>query len=265
MIFIISGGTGASGGQLVRTVLAQFPNVEVPVEIIPEIRHVAQLEEIVARASAVNGVIVHTLVDIPLRRELIALAHKRQVIEIDLMGSLLDQLAQRLDQRPLGQPGLYRKQNEEDLKRIEAIEFTVEHDDGKRVYEVALAEIVLVGVSRVGKTPLSMYLATLGWKVANIPLIKDIRPPDELFQIDRERVVGLTIEPGQLVLHRRQRERHMGTPPLPTYAEAQASAEELDYAHTVFRKGQFRIVDTTDKPIEEAAQEVLNIVRRPRL
>jgi regulator of PEP synthase PpsR (kinase-PPPase family) len=213
----------------------------------------------------VDGIIVHTLVDIPLRSELIALAHRRHVVEIDLMGPLLDQLTQRLGKRPLGQPGLYRRQNEEDLKRIEAIEFAVEHDDGKRVHELALAELVLVGVSRVGKTPLSMYLATLGWKVANIPLIKDIRPPEMLFQIDRRRVVGLTMEPGQLVVYRRQRERRMGTPPLPSYAEAHALhalAEELDYAHNVFRKGLFRIVDTTDKPIEEAAQEVLNITRQ---
>jgi len=107
MIFIISGGTGASAGQLVRTVLAQFPDVKIPMESFPQIRHSGQLGEIVARASEVDGVIVHTLVDVALRRALIALASKHQVVEINLMGSLLDQLAQRLDQRPLGQPGLY--------------------------------------------------------------------------------------------------------------------------------------------------------------
>ncbi|MBK8019919.1 MAG: kinase/pyrophosphorylase [Chloroflexi bacterium] len=260
-IIIISGGTGASGRQLVRTALAQFPDADVQVDIAPLIRKPEQLEDIVMRASLCDALIAHTLVDVQLRRELVALARKHHVVEIDLMGPLLERVAGRLNQIPLGQPGLYRKQNEEDLRRIDAIEFSVEHDDGKRSHEMSQAEIVLLGVSRVGKTPLSMYLATLGWKTANIPLIVNLSPPPELAQVDRRRVVGLTMQPGQLVLYRKQRVRHMGIIDLPTYAEAEASAEELDYARHIFREGQFRVIDTTDKPIEETAQEILNIVR----
>lgn len=260
-ILIISGGTGASARQLVRTVLAQFPNTEVQVEIAPLVRTSDQLADVMAHAADSRALVVHTLVDVTLRRALAALAQAHHVVEIDLMGHVVDQFAHHLGQMPLGQPGLYRKQNEEDLKRIEAIEFAVAHDDGKRAHELAHAEIVLAGVSRVGKTPLSMYLATLGWKTANIPLIKDIPPPAELFQIDPRRVVGLTIEPGQLVIYRQHRVRRMGMTSLPTYTEAATSGEELEYARAVLRRGQFRIIDATDKPIEETAQEVLNLVR----
>ncbi len=260
-ILIVSGGTGASARQLVRTVLAQFPNADVQVEIAPLVRTSAQLADVVAQATASGALIVHTLVDVTLRRALVTLAHEHHLVEIDLMGQAVDQFARHLGQMPLGQPGLYRKQNEEDFKRIEAIEFAVAHDDGKRAHELAHAEIVLAGVSRVGKTPLSMYLATLGWKTANVPLIKDIPPPAELFQIDPRRVVGLTIEAGQLVIFRQRRARRMGMISLPTYSEAAASGEELEYARTVLRRGQFRMIDMTDKPIEETAQEVLNLVR----
>ncbi|MCK6578716.1 MAG: kinase/pyrophosphorylase [Anaerolineae bacterium] len=260
-IIVVSGGTGASGRQLVRTALAQFAGGDAQVEVAPLVRKPAELEAVVERAAAAGALIAHTLVDAALRRELVALARRHQVVEIDLMGGLLDQLAQQLGQSPLGQPGLYRKQNEEDLRRIEAINFTVDHDDGKRAYELGQAEIVLAGVSRVGKTPLSMYLATLGWKVANIPLIKDIRPPKELYEIDSRRVIGLTIQPGQLLLHRKLRAQHMGAGRMASYAEAETSTEELDYARRLFRMGQFRVVETTDKPIEETAQEILNLVR----
>lgn len=260
-IIIVSGGTGSSARHLVQTALAQFPDADLKVEMLPVVRKPAELEEIIARAATSQAIVTHTLVDSHLRRKLIALAREYQVTEVDLMGPLLEQVGQHLGQAPLEQPGLYRKQNEEDLRRVEAIDFTVEHDDGKRVDDLGQAQIVLAGVSRVGKTPLSIYLATLGWKVANVPIIKGIQPPKQLFQIDAGRVVGLTVQPGQLVLYRQIRARHMGIAQRSTYAQAEASAEELEYAHTMFRRGKFRIVDTTDKSIEEAAQEVLNAVR----
>lgn len=260
-IIIVSGGTGSSARHLVQTALAQFPEADLQVELCPVVRKTAEIEEIMMRAAASNAIVAHTLVDSNLRRRLLALAREHRVTEVDLMGTLLEQVGQHLGKAPLEQPGLYRKQNEEDLRRVEAIDFTVEHDDGKRVHELAQAQIVLSGVSRVGKTPLSIYLATLGWKVANVPIIKGIQPPKELFQVNARRVVGLTVQPGQLVLYRQIRARHMGIAQRAPYAQAEASAEELEYAQGIFRRGKFRIMDTTDKSIEEAAQEVLNIVR----
>jgi regulator of PEP synthase PpsR (kinase-PPPase family) len=201
-IFVVSGGTGASGEQVVRTALAQFRDVEVPVIGVPNGRLAAQLADVVDQAAALGGTIVYTLVDAGLRKHLIQMAHEKNVVAIDLMGQLLGHLAAVLGQEPLGQPGLYRQLRQLYFERVEAIEFTVAHDDGRNIHELDRAEVILVGVSRVGKTPLSIYLSVRGWKVANVPLIPDIPPPPELFQVDPRRVVGLTIQPAQLVAHR---------------------------------------------------------------
>ena len=261
-ILIVSGGTGTSGDQLVRTALAQFERAQVPITIVAEVRDLAQVEQVVERAAASEALIAHTLVDLTLRHALIDLAKERHVNEIDLIGPVLASLQYRLQQPPLGQPGLYRKSREHDFKRIEAIEFAVAHDDGQRVHELGLAEIVLTGISRVGKTPLSVYLSTLGWRVANIPLIKDIDPPVELFEVDPRRVVGLTVEAGQLIAYRQRRQQLLGTMPGAPYAQPEALAEELDYARAIFRRGGFTVVDMTDKPIEESAHEIIGGITR---
>ena len=261
-VFVISGGMGTSGNQLVRTALAQFPHSDVSVTIIPHVRQVKQLEQAIHQACEVNGIVTHTLVDRTLRHELVRLAKANHIIEVDLLGPFLEHLTRYLGETPIGQPGLYRKLHEQDFKRIEAIEFAVDHDDGKRVNELPNADIVLTGVSRVGKTPLSMYLSTLGWKVANVPLVKNLKPPAVLFEIDHRRVIGLTIEPGQLVAYRRRRGQHLGITTSSSYTTPVELFEELEYARALFQRGNFAVVDTTDKSIEECADEILARISR---
>jgi regulator of PEP synthase PpsR (kinase-PPPase family) len=265
-VFIVSGGLGTSGSQLVRTALAQFLTNDIPVTIVPQVRDSEQLEQVVAQVLSVGGIIVHTLVDETLRSKLAGLAKANHLEEVDLIGPLLDQLTRCLGRKPVGQPGLYRKMREQDLKRIEAIEFAVEHDDGKRAHELPQAEIVLTGVSRVGKTPLSMYLSTMGWKVANVPIVPSVSPPSVLFEMDHRRVIGLTIEPGQLVAFRQRRGHHLGIAAGSSYTAPAELVEELEYALEVFRHGQFAVMDTTDKPVEESADEIIaQISRRLKL
>lgn len=261
-VFIVSGGLGISGDQLVRTALAQFLTNNITVTVIPHVRSLEEVSQVIAQAFDCGGIIVHTLVDPVLRNKLMALANTNQVIQFDLMGPLLDQLAHRLKQNPLGKPGLYRKMREGDLRRIEAIEFAVDHDDGKRAHELHQAEIVLTGVSRVGKTPLSMYLSTMGWKVGNVPLINGLEPPPILFEVDPSRVVGLMIEPGQLIAYRRRRGQHVGLLPGAAYTTPEDLINELAFAQDIFRGGQFSTVDVTDKPIEESAEEIIAKVKR---
>lgn len=261
-IFVISGGTGASGAQLVRTALAQYERLAVPLTIIPHVHTETDLSNAVEQAARSNGFVVHTLVDPALRSTMAGMAHARGLIAVDAMGALLHHLTHYLGQPALGEPGRYRQLREDDLRRIEAIEFAVEHDDGKRSHELHLAEIVLVGVSRVGKTPISVYLATRGWNVANIPLAPEINPPEALFALDKRKVTGLTISPGQLVHFRRHRERHLGAGTLAAYAVPASLLDELKFAETFFRKNGFAMVDMTDKPIEEAGDEIVALIRR---
>lgn len=259
-LFLLSGGTGASGELLARTVLAQFPGA-VPLEIVPHILSAAQAEEAVAQAHAAGGIIIHTLVDETLRRIVTESAARHGVPAVDLMGPLLDQLAAALGERPAGKPGLYRQQREKYFERVEAIEFSVAHDDGQRIDDLPQAEIVLVGVSRTGKTPLSMYLSVMGWKVANVPLISGLEPPPLLLEADPRRTVGLTIEPGQLVAHRRWRQAHLGIATT-DYTSAAAIYDEVEEARRFCRRHGFAVVDVTDKPIESSAEEVIATVTR---
>ncbi len=259
-LFLLSGGTGASGELLVRTVLAQFRG-PVPLEIAPHILSAAQAEEVVARAHAAGGIVIHTLVDGALRRAVTEAAARHGVPAVDLMGPLLEQLTMALGEQPAGKPGLYRQQREKYFERVEAIEFSVAHDDAQRIEELPRAEIVLVGVSRAGKTPLSMYLSVMGWKVANVPLIPGLDPPPILSDVDPRRVVGLTIEPGQLVAHRRWRQAHLGIATT-DYTSAAAIYDEVEEARRWCRQQGFAVVDVTDKPIESSAEEVIATVTR---
>jgi regulator of PEP synthase PpsR (kinase-PPPase family) len=190
------------------------------------------------------------------------LAQQHSVLAIDTIGDTLSQLSVMFGRTPLGQPGLYRGEQEAYEARIQAIEYTVEHDDGRNPQELHKADVVLTGVSRVGKTPLSIYLSVLGWQVANIPLVKDIAPPAELFQIDRRRVVGLTIDVDSLQQHRSWRQRAMQGTAGVAYTATEELYEEIDYARHVFRKGGFAVVNVTNRPIEETADEVIALISR---
>ncbi|HMN30870.1 MAG TPA: pyruvate, water dikinase regulatory protein, partial [Caldilineaceae bacterium] len=260
-IFIVSGGVGSSGEQVVRTVLAQFDTANTPIVIEPYIHRPEQIQAVVEQVANSGGLLVHTLVEDDLRQQLVALAAAKNIAAVDLFGPLLLHLGQMLDRSPAGQPGLYRQLNQSYFKRTEAIEFAVAHDDGKRVYELSLADIVLLGVSRVGKTPLSIYLSMLGWKVANVALAPPIAPPAELFQVDWRRVIGLTIAPVQLLVYRRSRQQQLGIQG-GSYTEHEAVRDELRAANHLFASHGFAIIDVTDKPIETSGEEVVMTLTR---
>lgn len=259
-VYIVSGGSGASGLQIAETTLAQFPTLRVPVIIRNHIRSVKQVEISVKEAKADGGTVVHTLVDGALRDALIRLGEKHGVVTIDLMGPLLEQVAGKTGAKPLQQPGLYRKLRKDYFDRVEAIDFAVSHDDGSRPEDISSADVVIIGVSRCGKTPLSMYLAVHGWRVANLPIIKDIPLPGELFQMDRRRVIGLSIEHRRLLEYRRKREEHMGRVGTTAYSSPSAVFEELEVARRIYREGGFYVVEATDKPIEIIAAEIIKFI-----
>jgi hypothetical protein len=259
-IIIVSGGVGASGEQLVHTVLAQFPDRPVQVITISNVRFENQIEEAIERARVSGATLVHTMVDEKLRASLVSLATRQGVAAFDFMGPLLMHLTQVLGRPPAGQPGLYRKLNKAYFDRVGAIEYTLAHDDGQKPETWSQAEIVLVGVSRSGKTPLSLYLSVLGWSVVNVPLVMGLDLPPELFQLDRRRVIGLKIEAGQLLAFRQQRQQRLGVAGPSDYTNPEKIYEELQNAVNIFRRGGFLVIDVTDKPIETTADEIIRLI-----
>lgn len=258
-IYVVTGGTGASGELLVRTVLAQFHYVNVPLIIKSHTLTLEQVEHVVDEISDAEGTIVHSMVNRECRRHLVDLAARKGIYSVDLVAPLLDHLEAELGQEPQGQPGLYRQLHSAYFDRISAIEFAVAHDDGKRVQDLGDAEIVLIGVSRAGKTPISMYLSILGWKVANVPFIFGLPLPQEIEQVTSGRLVGLMIEPSQLLAHRRWRQKRTGIPD-GGYASREPLVEELRAANHYFYREGIPVVNTTEKPIETSADEVIALV-----
>jgi regulator of PEP synthase PpsR (kinase-PPPase family) len=259
-IYIVSGGVGASGEEVVRTALAQFEAVETPIRIFPHVRTEDQLRQILNRAAVEQAIVVHTLVVEQLRGSLVQLAADAGVREVDLLGPLLGTLSETLGRSPLGQPGRYRQLHAASFARVAAIEFTLAHDDGSGQSEWPEAEVVLAGISRVGKTPTSIYLGTLGWRVANVPIIHTMPPPAGLMALDRRRVIGLTIDPSRLATFRSGRQRRLGMPLGQAYVDPGQLYDEVDHALQLFRRGGFQVVDVTDKPVEQIADEVLQRV-----
>lgn len=263
-IFIVSGGVGTSGEQVVNTVLAQFPDITVPVISVPNVRQPAQFEDTIAQAKELGGTIVHTLVDTHVRQRLIDLAQERGVTAIDLMGPLLDRLATALGQPPLEKPGLYRQLHRPYFERIEAIEYALAHDDGQNREGWHAADVLLVGVSRTGKTPLSVYLSVLGWKVANLPIVPELPTPPELYQLDPARVIGLKLDLDRLLAFRRRRISQLGIPAQSAYTDPDRLEEEIRAAQNVFQRGGFYVINVTDKTVEVSADEVIKRISQTR-
>ena len=260
-IYIVSGGNGASGEQLVHTVLAQFPDNSLPLITVSQVRRLSQIETVVDQAAATGSLIVHTLVETHLRDGLSRLAQAQGVPTLDMVSGLFAWLTTTLGRSPIEQPGLYHRLNQAYFERIAAIEFAITHDDGKLAQDWPRAEIVLVGVSRVGKTPLSIYLSIQGWKVANVPLVPAFPPPANLFELDPRRVIGLQIQPGQLISHRQKRQRRLHhTSHQSDYTDPTAIYEETKAAHQLFRRAGFAVIDVTDKPIESSANEIAGLM-----
>jgi regulator of PEP synthase PpsR (kinase-PPPase family) len=257
-IYVVSGAVGATGELLARTVLAQF-HVQSPIHIVANVDNAEDIYNVVETAESVGGTILHTLVNKRLRKLMIERAAERGVFAFDLAGPLLEHISAQLGQEPLGVPGLYRQQQIAYFRRVDAIEFTVAHDDGKRTDDLVNADIVIVGPSRCGKTPLSMYLSMLGWKVANVPIVPFVEPPAELAEVDQRRIVALQIAPAQLMAHRKWRQQRMGTEE-GLYTDRAGIVEELrEYNHFVYRRG-FSTLDVTDKPIESSGEDVVQLI-----
>lgn len=256
-IYVVSGGKGLAGNNMVQSMLIQYPNNNVQVIICPHVLDEVQVEEVIDRAKRDGGLIAHTLVVHPIRRYLIERCAEESVPQIDFMGPLAEYLDRKLEIPSVQSPGLFREIKQQYYDRIDAIEFTLDHDDGLSPERLHEAEIVLVGLSRAGKTPLSVYLALYGWKVANVPLVPGIPPPDELFKIDPGRVFGLQITSHHLISHRMKRLRAFKNTDNSSYVDEHLIREEIQYANLVFLRGRFTVIPVSNKPVETSANEII--------
>lgn len=262
-IFVVSDGTGETAMGMLKAALVQYEGLDIKLSRFKNVRNFSQIERILEQAKEETGFVVYTLVSKSMRKEIKDKSRQMNVPTVDLLGGLLESLDLFFDTISSSDPeaGLLRTVDEKYFKRIEAIEFTVRHDDGKTTQQLAEADIVLVGISRTSKTPLSIFLSHKGWKVANIPLVPDTPLPKELFEIDQKKIVGLTIDENKLRMIRRKRLENFGQDPGGSYANMEQIQKEINYANEIFKKNRrWPVVNVTDRALEETAAEVARIV-----
>ncbi len=256
-LHMISDATGETAQRLVQALEAQFPEQEFLEIRHPRVESIADLRLAVDRMKGRAAVVVYTLVDPEMRESMRSLCRRAKLHYCDLLGHPIDAIAKVSGQAAKMTPGARPPLNDAYFRRMSAIEFAVKFDDGVGA-GLREADIVLVGVSRTSKTPLSIYLGYLGYKTANVPLVKGIDPPPELFTIDPSKIVGLTIDAQRLSEIRGERIRWMRGGQ--KYADLAEIYDELEYAQRIHRRLGCPVIEVSELSIEETAHRVLRVV-----
>lgn len=251
--------------RVARSALMQFPDLSMAPQRFPSVRDAADVERVVAKAVRESAVVIFTLVNPDLRALLQRQSEAAGIAAIDILGPVLAQLASALDADPLTVPGLQHRPDARYGRRMAAIEYTVKHDDGGGFSMIRHAEIVLVGPSRTGKTPLSIYLANSGWFVANVPFITDGPVPAELPADLAATVIGLRMNTGTLRKAREEHVTRLGSAQQQSrYADDEIIGDELTAAIAYYEKRGWPMVDVTGKAVEEIAVEIIEQVEKRR-
>lgn len=263
VVFILSDSTGDTASRVVRAALKQFVGEQVAIKRFSNVLRKGEVRSILAEAKKQRTFVVHTFAAEPLRMMVKEEAAAIGIETTDLLGPLLDGMETFLQEAPQEKPGLYHQIDEHYFKRIDAVEFAVMHDDGKHLEGLKHADLVLVGLSRSGKTPLSVYLALEGFRVGNVPLVHGQELPKELLDLSREKVVGLLIDPRRLTEIRRSRLEYLAPGTRMTYDDEEKVREEIAWVRRTYGRLGFRSVDVTQKAIEESAHEVISLIDTP--
>jgi regulator of PEP synthase PpsR (kinase-PPPase family) len=256
-VVVVSDGTGDTATAVVKAVMLQFQN-EWKLRVFGGIRHESDARRAVVQAADSGALVVFSLVDKRVAKSLLNEATRLGVPTVDLLGSLIAKVAQHLHAEPRHQPGLLHAFSDEYFQRIEAVEFAVRHDDGANLETLFEADIVLIGVSRTSKTPLSMYLAQRGYKTGNVPLVAGIEAPPILNDIDSNKIFGLMVDHATLVTLRVNRLKVLRASPHTSYTDADTVELELRRARRLFRERKWRTIDITGRAVEETAARIID-------
>ncbi len=258
VVYVISDSIGETGEMLSRAALSQF-NLEFDdVRKFPYITTKDQVLEIFQEASREDSIIIFTIVIEELRDYIVKMGKEYKIPAVDLMTPAMDAISQVLEIEPKRESGLIRKLDENYFKKVAAVEFAVKNDDGKNSRGIKEADIVLVGISRTSKTPLSMYLAHKNYKVANIPLVPEVEPPVELFRKDKRKIVGLISTTEKINKIREERLKALGLNNGANYADTKRIEEELKYSRDIMDRLGCMVIDVSNKAIEETAGIIID-------
>ena len=255
-VFIVSDATGLTAEMVISAVLVQFREIDPVLKKFPYIKTKEQIKEILKQAELAKGIVVYSLVSQELRSWIRREKRKTKVFIIDILGPLLERLGKMWNLIPTFNPGLLKRVSEESILLSESIDFTLRHDDGQGVDSLDHADLILLGVSRTSKTPTSLYLScNNNLKVANVPIIEGMKPPDQVFTPNKIQKVGLTIAPERLAFIREKRMKYAGAT---YYLDISHIKRELEYSHRIFNQVKgLQLIDVTNSSIEEVANKII--------
>jgi hypothetical protein len=261
VIYVISDSLGETGELVAKAGMLQFNNSISEIKRFPFVLETEQIDEILYEAKGENAIVVFTLVVPDMMDYMKKKCTEYDLICVDVLGPVIEALSKLTQREPLHEAGLNRRLDADYFKKVEAIEFAVKYDDGKDSRGIKKADVVLLGISRTSKTPLSMYLAHKNIKVANIPLVPEVEPPKELFEGIQGTIIGLTNDPLKLNSIRQERLKSLGLDYTATYANMERILQELDFAEKLFNKLRCPVINVSTKAIEETASIILSIIR----
>jgi len=258
-IYVCSDAVGETAEAVVRATVRQFTNSEVEIKRYSHLQSEEEIEEIVNEVRENHSFIAYTLVQPELRAKMQQEAIRYDIRAVDVMGPMMQAYIDTFNDNPKPEPGQRQVLDDEYFKRIDAVEFAVKYDDGKDVKGLLLADVVLIGVSRTSKTPLSIFLAHKGIKTANLPILPDMEPPEELFEKANRMIIGLTIDPGHLLKIRSERLKTLGLPQESKYASMDQIKTELNTANKWMEQLNCPVINVSDKSIEETAGVIMQM------
>jgi regulator of PEP synthase PpsR (kinase-PPPase family) len=261
-LHLISDATGETINSVARACVIQFDQVEPEEHFWNLVRTPRQLEMALEGIRENPGVVMYTLVDDALRRRLQEFCREHQVACISVLDPLINALASFLGQKAHGQPGRQHSLSPEYFERMEAMDYVLAHDDGQSGWDLHQADVILVGVSRTSKTPTCIYLANRGIKAANVPFVPGCPLPEELEQLTKPLIVGLTKESESLVQIRRNRLRLLNQADTTTYVNPEEVRSELTQARRLFSRHGWPVLDVTRRSIEETAAEIMALLNQ---
>jgi regulator of PEP synthase PpsR (kinase-PPPase family) len=260
-IYIISDSTGETAQSVVHAGISQFNSEDIQLKLFAHIESIKDIKGIIDKISKEKSFIIYTVVKPELRLFLKEECKKQSIISFDLLGPIIENIEKISGIAPKLEPGIIRKLDKEYFKRMEAIEFAVKYDACQRELNLSKADLVILGVSRTSKTPLSMYLAHKGLKIANIILDFEFDPPPEIFSLPLVKVVGLAIDPDQLIEIRSERLKALGLSEKSIYTNKERVIKELKYADNIYRKIGCPIINITNMAIEDIATRILKLIK----
>jgi regulator of PEP synthase PpsR (kinase-PPPase family) len=263
-LHLLSDSTGETLETIAKAALAQYDEVETIKHFWPMVRSEGHLDRVMLEIAQRPGLIIFTLVNSDVRRRLETRAHALGLPTVAALDPVTEALSRLLGQEAKARPGRQHMLDAAYFARVEAIQYTIAHDDGISAEDWEEADIVLAGVSRSSKTPTAIYLANRGYKVANIPLVVESPPPPSLYDLRHPLVVGLTTSPDRLVQVRRNRLLSLNQSPETAYVNQEKVSEELAFARRIFANNGWPVIDVTRRSIEETAAAIINLVNERR-